>query len=118
LYSTEYLDGMNLVLKRLADKLVETANKAADGLIFTPAELHAELMLYDDVIGKHLVYFTELTALEKERFLERTYHFRKTKHFHYSGLEPSGEVEILISACAVQITFGLGKYKMPFFNDI
>src|SRR5689334_4652984 len=109
---------MNFVIKRLADKLVESANKAADGLVFTPAELHHELMKYDDIISKHLVYFTELTGLEKERFLERTYHFRKSKNFHCTGLEPSDEVEILISACAAQITFGLRKYKMPFFKDI
>ena len=28
------------------------------------------------------------------------------------------EIEILISACAVQITFGLRRYKMPFFKEI
>jgi len=104
--------------KRLAEKLLDTANKAADGLVFTPAELHQELIHYADIISKHIAYFTELTALETERFLERTYHFRKTKTFHYTGLEASDEVEILISACAVQITFGLRKYKMPFFKDM
>ena len=109
---------MNFAFKRLADKLVETANKAADGLIYTPTELHAELIKYDEIISNHLVYFTELTALEKERFLERTFHFRKLKNFHYTGLDPSDEIEVLISACAAQITFGLTKYKMPFFKDI
>jgi len=104
--------------KRLADKILETANKAADGLVFTPTELHEELIHYDDIISKHIGYFTELTSLEKERFLERTFHFRQSKNFHYTGLEASDEIEILISACAVQITFGLRKYKMPFFEDI
>src|SRR6516162_8387633 len=102
------------VFERLADKLLETANKAADGLVFTPAELHQELLHYDDIISKHIGYFTELTALEKERFLERTFHFRRTKNFHYTGLDASVEIEVLISACAAQITFGLREYKMPF----
>jgi len=109
---------MNSILKRLATKLLETANQAADGLVYTEAELRELLMKYQDIITKQLVYFTELTSLEKERFLERTYHFRLSKNFHYTELEADDEIEILISACAVQITFGLRKYKMPFFEDI
>ena len=46
------------------------------------------------------------------------YHFRKSKSFIYTGLDPQEEIEILISACAVQITFGLRRYKMPFFKEI
>jgi hypothetical protein len=78
---------MNSVLKRLTNKLLTTANHAVDGLVFTEKELHAELMIYDAVISKQFVYFTELTLLEKERFLERVYHFRKSKKFIYTGLE-------------------------------
>jgi Mlc titration factor MtfA (ptsG expression regulator) len=109
---------MNSVLKRLANKLLETANNAANDLVFTEAALHQELMKYEDIISSQLVYFTELTSLERERFLERTFHFRQAKTFNYTGLEKADEIEILISACAVQITFGLKKYKMPFFEDI
>ena len=109
---------MNSVLKRLTNKLLDTANKAVDGLVFTEKDLHEELLKYQDVISKQFVYFTELTTLEKERFLERVYHFRKSKKFHYTGLDTNPEIEILISACAVQITFGLRKYRMPFFTDI
>ena len=109
---------MNFFIKRLANKLLDTANKAVDGLVVTEDELHEELLNYQDVISKQVVYFTELNSLEKERFLERVYHFRKSKRFRYTGLDPNPEVEILISACAVQITFGLRKYKMPFFREI
>ncbi len=109
---------MNSVLKRLTGKLLETANKAADGLVFTEKELHQELNRYATVISSQLVYFTELTSLEQERFLERVYHFRKSKKFNFIGLIPKDEIEILISACAVEITFGLRKYKMPFFRNI
>jgi hypothetical protein len=86
--------------------------------VFTAEELHEELKKYDTIIRNQVVYFTELASSEKERFLERVYHFKRSKTFHYTRLEPSQEVEILISACAVQITFGLRKYKMPFFKDI
>jgi len=104
--------------KRLTNKLLETANRAADGLIFTEKELHAELMRYEEIISKEFEYFRDLTDLEKERFLQRVYHFRKSKRFIYTGLDPQDEIEILISACAVQITFGLRRYKMPFFKEI
>jgi len=104
--------------KRLTNKLLETASRAADGLIFTEKELHAELMRYAEIISKEFEYFRDLTDLEKERFLQRVYHFRKSKRFIYTGLDPQDEIEILISACAVQITFGLRRYKMPFFKEI
>ena len=109
---------MNSVLKRLTDKLFEKANRAVDGFKFTQIELQDELTKYESILTSQFVYFNELTPEEKGRFLERVYHFRKSKRFHYTGLSPDPAVEILVSACAVQITFGLRKYKMPFFNDI
>ena len=104
--------------KRLTNKLLTTANRVADGLVFTEKELHSELMNYAEIISNQFIYFRELTDLEKERFLQRVYHFRKSKKFLYTGLEAKDEIEILISACAVQITFGLRRYKMPFFKEI
>jgi Mlc titration factor MtfA (ptsG expression regulator) len=109
---------MNLVLKRLTSRLIQSANKVADGLVFTEEELQSTLFQYETIISKHSLYYTELTELERERFLNRVYHFRKSKEFHYNGLLAADEIEILVSACAVQITFGLRKYKMPFFKDI
>ena len=109
---------MNSFIKGLTNKLLDTANKAVNGLVVTEKELHDELMKYQDIITRQFVYYTELSQVEKERFLERVYHFRKSKKFHYTGLDPNLEIEILVSACAVQITFGLRKYRMSFFGEI
>lgn len=73
---------------------------------------------HQNMIARQFQYFNELTPPEKERFLKRVYYFKQRKNFHYIGLEPSPEIPVLISAAAVQITFGLRKYRMPFFTDI
>jgi hypothetical protein len=59
-----------------------------------------------------------MTEQEKLHFLERLYRFKKGKKFHFVNLEKDNEMEALISAAAVQITFGLQKYCMNFFRNI
>ena len=88
--------------------------------IFTADDfkLQKELEGYADVIAKQFDYFNELSIPYKQRFLRRVHSFKEHKNFHYIGLEPLPEIPILISAAAVQITFGLRKYKMSFFDNI
>jgi len=73
---------------------------------------------YRSVISQYISYFNELSDAGKKRFLERAVHFRSIKHFSYIGMDEKKEIPILISAAAVQITFGLGKYELPFFKNI
>jgi MtfA peptidase len=73
---------------------------------------------YSSVISQYISYFNELPDAGKKRFLERTIHFRSIKHFSYIGMEEKKEIPILISAAAVQISFGLEKYELPFFKNI
>jgi MtfA peptidase len=70
------------------------------------------------IIGRYISYFNELPDAGKKRFLERTVHFKSIKNFMYIGMQENIEVPILISAAAVQITFGLEKYELPFFKNI
>ncbi len=46
------------------------------------------------------------------------FHFRKSKKFHFLELEKSEEIEVLVSAAAIQLTFGLKEYNYGFFEDI
>ena len=55
---------------------------------------------------------------EKKGFWERTINFQSIKNFTYIGMQEINEVSILISAAAVQITYGLEKYELPFFKNI
>ena len=80
--------------------------------------LQKELEAHAELIGKHFEYFKELSTSHQQRFLRRVHSFKYRKKFHYIGLQPAPEIPVLISAAAVQITFGLRKYKMSFFDNI
>jgi MtfA peptidase len=73
---------------------------------------------YTSIIDQCIPYFSELPDAGKKRFLERTFHFRSIKNFTYIGMQEIKEVPILISAAAIQITYGLEKYELPFFKNI
>lgn len=73
---------------------------------------------YSSIISQYIPYFNELPDTGKRRFVERTIHFQSIKNFTYIGMEELKEVPILISAAAVQITYGLEKYELPFFRNI
>jgi len=73
---------------------------------------------YAFVIGSVFTYFNELPQEEKWRFVQRTYEFKQQKKFHYIGLENNEDTAILVSASAVQVTFGLKNYQLSHFKDI
>ena len=73
---------------------------------------------YAAIIFRVMPYFSRLNDVNKQRFLKRVHNFRKIKSFHFNGLEPSEEIEILISAAAVQVSFGLKNYLLPFFKEV
>jgi MtfA peptidase len=76
------------------------------------------MSVYSRILNTHFSYFIKLNEEEKKIFLYRIYRFIKSKDFRYIGLEENMEIEVLISASAVQLSFGLEKYKMGFFEDI
>jgi MtfA peptidase len=106
------------IIQNVAKKLLASANKVVGAFSITEDELRQELEKYSQYIVPHFNYFNELTDLGKERFLQRVFWFKRKKQFHYQGVEPEPQMPVLISACAVQITFGLRKYRMPFFKHI
>src|SRR5215471_16596051 len=73
---------------------------------------------YSFVIGSLFTYFNELPAEEKIRFVQRVHHFRTSKKFHFIGMEENRDVSTLVSASAVQVTFGLKNYLLAHFENI
>jgi len=73
---------------------------------------------YSAIISRVLPYFNQLNESNKQRFLKRVYNFKKSKSFHFHGLEQQEELMILVSAAAIQVSFGLKNYLLPFFKDI
>lgn len=73
---------------------------------------------YSFVIGSLFTYFNDLPQESKLRFVKRVYQFKANKKFHFIGLENNEDTAILVSASAIQVTFGLKNYMMSYFKDI
>src|SRR5215467_2724171 len=78
----------------------------------------AKETFYHSVVSKYFKYYNRLSLEEQRKFLFRTHLFKKSRRFHYIEVKESPEMPVLISAVAVQLTFGLEKYMLNYFNDI
>lgn len=97
------------------------------GLADTP---RAKCLVYDgghldfsnnfvaNVLAKRLPYYSHLTFEEKSRFISRTQEFMASKIFKIHDKQGYQEMPILISAAAVQLSFGLKNYLLPQFEYI
>lgn len=73
----------------------------------------------EKLLEKHLLYYRSLPHDEQMRFIARLKAFRKEKIFiGQEGLAITEEIRTLISASAVQITFGLQEFIFPKFKVI
>lgn len=91
----------------------------------TPFAIPEDIALTDEVfnnysfiIGSLFTYYNDLPAEEKRQFVQRVYQFKATKKFHFIGLENNDDTAILVSASAIQVTFGLKNYLLAHFKDI
>lgn len=109
---------MRSVLRKLNRLFASTPPAPAP--VPVPHELINEFVFnnYSFVIGGYISYFNTLSPEMKRRFVERVHNFRLSKQFHYVGMEEREEVPILISASAVQVTFGLENYLLEHFKNI
>jgi Mlc titration factor MtfA (ptsG expression regulator) len=73
---------------------------------------------YSFVIGSLFTYYNDMPAEQKKQFVQRAYRFRQSKRFHFIGLENNEDAAILVSASAIQVTFGLKDYMLAHFKDI
>lgn len=113
---------MKSVLRKL-NRLFSSAEKQEEIIDETPPvppELVSEFVYnnYSFVISGYISYFNDLDADLKRKFVERVHHFQSKKKFHYIGLEEKEEIPILVSASAIQVTFGLDRYMLENFSDI
>jgi len=70
------------------------------------------------ILLKHLPYFTALNPFDRDRFIHRLQNFIAHKTFVIHDESGFKEMPVLISATAIQLTFGLEKYLLPNFNVI
>ncbi len=67
---------------------------------------------------KYNSFFQSLTMEKQNLFIYRLQQFIREKDFHIHAEKGYKEMPILISASAVQITFGLEEYLLPRFSNI
>jgi Mlc titration factor MtfA (ptsG expression regulator) len=76
----------------------------------------------DSILSSKFIYYTKLSAEEKKKFLGRTAKFISVKEFiPREGVDITGgldDIKTLISAAAIQATFGLSEYDLPHFTKI
>jgi Mlc titration factor MtfA (ptsG expression regulator) len=71
------------------------------------------------LLKKKNPYFRNLSLTAQERFVERMYVFMGDKYFiGREGLVITDEIRVLISASAIQLTFGLKEYTIPHLHTI
>lgn len=71
------------------------------------------------VLESDFLYYKNLNPGLKQRFIQRISNFISQKKFvARQGLEMSPKVRIIVSACAIQVTFGLDSYLLDNFEYI
>ena len=70
------------------------------------------------ILEKYFPYYRNLEQHLQFRFFDRTTKFMYSKDFLIYSNEPFKEMPVLISAAAVQISFGLDEFELPHYNYI
>jgi MtfA peptidase len=70
------------------------------------------------VLQKRFAYFNALGMIGQKRFLTRHKKFMRSKIFKIHTYNGFKEMPILISATAIQLSFGLDEFMLPFYQYI
>ncbi len=87
-------------------------------LVYYGQELNFSDKELISILTKRFPYFLALSPIEKARFLNRLQTFIANKTFKIHDCNGYKEMPVLISAAAIQLTFGLHKYLLPNFEFI
>jgi MtfA peptidase len=74
--------------------------------------------VYGNILDRFNPYYHNLGPGLQKRFLKRTVRFMASKRFRYVDMEEEEHMPLLISAAAVQLTFGLRHYLLDHFHTI
>jgi Mlc titration factor MtfA (ptsG expression regulator) len=73
---------------------------------------------FDMALKRYNRFYRQLSEEGRKRFLHRTVEFMRSKQFIYYELEKDDKIALLVSAAAIQITFGLDHYLLEYFEKI
>jgi len=74
--------------------------------------------VFDKALAESNPYYQSLPDVARSRFLKRVLVFMEFKNFHYVDIEPDETMPLLISAAAIQLTFGLESFMLDYFDNI
>jgi Mlc titration factor MtfA (ptsG expression regulator) len=78
-----------------------------------------DLKYAEIVLSSKFTYYQKLDSRGKARFMRRLHRFIENKDFIGSGgINLTDEMIVMISASAIQLTFGLKEYKLNHFSKI
>ena len=80
--------------------------------------LDSHFAQYDQALSEYNSYYRSLSPTLRRRFQLRVAEFMETKKFEYVDTTPEAAMPLLISAAAVQLTFGLDRFLLEFFDTI
>ncbi|MGV3767364.1 MAG: zinc-dependent peptidase [Chitinophagaceae bacterium] len=81
-------------------------------------DLRTNSRSYHEHLLEHIHYYRQLPLEEQVRFLKRVTVFMHAREFRYMNIEQQERMPILISAAAVQLTFGLNEFLLDHFKVI
>jgi len=73
---------------------------------------------FDSILSQNNPYYRSLDGSLRDRFLRRVLTFMEYKEFKYVDVEPEERMPLLISAAAIQLTFGLENFLLDHFKTI
>lgn len=87
-------------------------------LTYYGSELQFSDQQLDDVLVKRFTYYNSLSTVQQAEFIKRLQKFIADKIFRIHDEKGFKEMPILVSAAAIQLSFGLKKYLLPHFHYI
>jgi MtfA peptidase len=73
---------------------------------------------FDSLLSRNNPYYRSLTPEGRDRFLRRVLLFIEGKNFEYIDIRREEAMPLLVSAAAVQLTFGLDHFQLDYFKTI
>ncbi len=87
-------------------------------LVYYGKDLNFSELVYRQILSRHFPFYQGLNDANKNVFITRLKKFISQKVFIIHDTSGYREMPVLISATAIQLTFGLQKYLLPNFEYI
>jgi len=71
--------------------------------------IQSRLDYYDRILSRYNPYFKSLLPDGRRRFIQRVLDFIESKEFEYIDIEAEASMPVLVSAAAIQLTYGLDQ---------